>query len=142
MNKWKLYWVASDGVEDCFVVAKNSRSAARIEKEMNGFGNDDLSVTRIMDIPDKYEEIANRKFRQWSKKNHLNSQLDSKHLKAWPYYAEEWLLKELGAEYRVIEGKKEILINDIVITSSNIYPVGLKAMQEISRLFDKKSIDI
>lgn len=142
MSKWKLYWVASNGLEDCFVVAKNSRSAARIEKEMNGFENDELSVTRIMDIPDKYEEIANKKFRQWSKKNHLNSHLDYKCLKAWPYYAEEWLLKELGAEYRTIEGKKEILIDDVVITSSSIYTVGLKAIQEISNLFDKKSIDI
>lgn len=33
MTKWKLYWVASDGLEDCFVVAKNSRSAKKIEKE-------------------------------------------------------------------------------------------------------------
>ena len=33
MTKWKLYRVASDGLEDCFVVAKNSRSAKKIEKE-------------------------------------------------------------------------------------------------------------
>lgn len=55
MSKWKLYWVASDGLEDCFVVAKNSRSARRIEKEMNGFEDEDIVVTRIMDIPDEYE---------------------------------------------------------------------------------------
>ena len=60
MNKWKLYWVASDGLEDCFVVAKNSRSAAKIEKDMNGFEDDYLTVTRVMDIPDKYEDIANK----------------------------------------------------------------------------------
>lgn len=67
MSKWKLYWVASDGFEDCFVVAKNSRSAARIEKDTNGFEDEDLEVTRIMDVPDRYEEVANKKFRQWSK---------------------------------------------------------------------------
>jgi len=43
--------VASDGLEDCFVVAKNSRSARRIEKEMNGFEGEDIIVTRIMDVP-------------------------------------------------------------------------------------------
>ena len=45
MNKWKLYWVTSDGLEDCFVVAKNSRSAKRIEKDANGF--EDQEVTNM-----------------------------------------------------------------------------------------------
>lgn len=36
MSKW-VYGVASERLEDCFVVAKNSMSAKRIEKEKNGF---------------------------------------------------------------------------------------------------------
>lgn len=142
MSKWKLYWVASDGLEDCFVVAKNSRSAARIEKDMNGFDSEDLSVTRIMDIPDKYENIANKKFHEWSKKHHCNEHLSPNMLVAWPYYAEEWLLEELGVEYRTIEGKKEILINDMVITDGLIYPVGIRAMKQIAELNGEKFIDI
>lgn len=142
MNKWKLYWVASDGFEDCFVVAKNSRSAKRIEKEMNGFDDEDIIVTRIMDIPDKYEEIANKKFRDWSIKQKCNKHLDINNLTAWPYYAEEWLLKELGAEYRTINNQREILINDIVISGNNIYSVGVKAMKELSELTGEKFLDI
>lgn len=142
MSKWKLYWVASDGLEDCFVVAKSSRSAKRIEKEMNGFENQDLRATRIMDIPDKYEILANRKFRDWSKKHDYNKHLDVENLIAWPYYADKWLLDELGAEYRTIEGKEEILINDFVITSDNIYPVGVRAMQELAELTGVKFPDI
>ncbi|MGF7531589.1 hypothetical protein [Bacillus paralicheniformis] len=34
MTKWKLYWVESDGYEDCFVVAKNSISARSVEANM------------------------------------------------------------------------------------------------------------
>lgn len=142
MSKWKLYWVASDGLEDCFVVAKNSRSARRIEKEMNGFEDEDIIVTRIMNIPDEYEEVANKKFRVWSKKQKCNEHLNIDTLIAWPYYAEEWLLKELGAEYRTIEGERQILINDTVITPNHIYSVGLKAMKELSELTGEKFIDI
>ena len=42
MTKWKLYWVAFDGFEDCFVVAKNLRSAREIEKEINDFHSDTI----------------------------------------------------------------------------------------------------
>ncbi|MCR1897963.1 hypothetical protein NSA47_03040 [Irregularibacter muris] len=141
MSKWKLYWVASDGLEDCFVVAKNSRSAGRIEKDTNGFIDEDIEVTRIMDVPDEYEEIANKKFRKWSKEQKYNEHLDIDTLIAWPYYGEEWLLEKLGVEYRTIE-EEQILINDFVITSSHIYSVGLKAMKEVYELTGEKSIDI
>jgi hypothetical protein len=86
MSIWKLYWVESDGYEDCFVVAKNSRSAANIEIHMNGFELDDIKVTRIMDVPDKLERIANIKFRRWSKV-HAPLQAENPNLKAWPDYA-------------------------------------------------------
>ena len=33
-SSWNLYWVESDGIEDCFVAAKNSRSASRLVKKV------------------------------------------------------------------------------------------------------------
>lgn len=138
MNKWKLYWVTSDGLEDCFVVAKNSRSAKRIEKDANGFEDQEVQVTRIMDIPDEYEMLANSKFRDWSKKHDYNKYLDIDNLIAWPYYADRWLLDLLGAEYRMIEEKEEILINDFVISTNSIYPVGVRAMKELAELTGDK----
>lgn len=142
MSKWKLYWVASDGFEDCFVVAKNSRSAKRIEKEMNGFEDDDVTVIKVMDVPDKYEKIANKKFRDWSKKNNYNTHTDINMLNAWPYYADEWLLKELGAEFRIIEEKKETLIDDVVYAPGVVYPIGKKAMKELYEIDSDKKLDI
>lgn len=142
MSKWKLYWVASDGYEDCFVVAKNSRSAKRVEKDMNGFEDEDLTVTRVKDIPDKYEQLADKIFREWSKKNNHNTHLAAKELTAWPYYAEEWLLKILGVESRYVEGQKEYLVEDIVYAPNKIYPIGLKAMKELYELDKEHSFDI
>lgn len=142
MVKWKLYWVASDGCEDCFVVAKNSRSARRIEKDMNGFEDDDLKVTKVIDIPDKYEKIANEKFHKWSIKNRCNQHLDIDSLNAWPYYAEDWLLKKLGAEFRFIDGEKQTLIDDVVYAPNKIYPIGLKAMKGLYELTGEKVLNI
>lgn len=142
MTKWKLYWIASDGWEDCFVVAKNSRSAKRIEKEMNGFEDEDLTVTKVLDIPDKYEKIANEKFRKWCIKNKCNQHLDINGLNAWPYYAEDWLLKKLGAEFRFVDGEKQTLIDDTVYAPNKVYFVGLKAMKGLYELTGEKTLDI
>jgi hypothetical protein len=50
---WNLYWVESDGIEDCFVVARNARSACRVETAMNGFEPAEVRAIRVMRIPDK-----------------------------------------------------------------------------------------
>jgi len=134
--------VAPDGLEDCFVVAKNSKSSRRIEKEMNGFEDEDITVTRIVNIPDEYEEVANKKYREWSKEHKYNGHLDIDTLIAWPFYAEKWLLEELGAEYRTIEGEEQTLINDTVISSNCIYSIGLKVMKDLAEFTDEKFIDI
>lgn len=75
-------------------------------------------------------------------KNNCNIHLDINELTAWPYYAEDWLLEELGAEFRYIDGVKETLIDDIVYAPHKVYPVGLKALKEIYELDDKKFLDI
>lgn len=51
--RWNLYWVTSDGYEDCFVVAKNARSARSVECHMNGFDFSEVEATKILTIPDK-----------------------------------------------------------------------------------------
>mgnify|MGYP007135338631 CR=1 FL=1 len=48
MAKWKLYWVESDGYEDCFVVAKNSHSARSVEANMNGFDISDATAFKFV----------------------------------------------------------------------------------------------
>lgn len=133
MAKWKLYWVESDGFEDCFVVAKNSRSAAYVEISMNGFDKDMVKATRIMGIPDEYEKIANDRFREWSKE-HAPEQVKKDDLCAWPDYARKWLLSVLGAQFRNINGEEQTLLQDRVYGRKetgevNTYDVGVRALQ-------------
>jgi hypothetical protein len=52
---WNLYWVVSDGIEDCFVVAKDARSACRVEICMNGFETHEVRATKVITIPAKVQ---------------------------------------------------------------------------------------
>lgn len=134
MSKWKLYWVESDGYEDCFVVAKNSRSAKSVEIRMNDFDSTDVVSTRIMDIPDEFEAIANEKFSEWSKE-HAPQQLNNPNLCHWPWYADKWLLEALGAQFRKIDEVDQMLLEDVVYSTEetgehSTYNIGMKALQE------------
>lgn len=141
MSKWHLYWVASDGAEDCFVVAKNSLSAKRVEKDMNGFEDGDLEVYKVMPIPDKYEKMAKKEFIDWSIKNNANQGIDLNTISPWPYYAYDWLLKKLGAEFRTIDGVRQVLINDVVYEPFHVYPIGARAMSELYNMTSDKKLD-
>lgn len=134
MAKWKLYWVESDGYEDCFVVAKNSRSARSVEANMNGFDISDATAIRVMDIPDIFEEKADKKFRDWSK-IHAPQQANNPDLHEWPWYADKWLLEEPGAQFRVIDNEEQILLRDIVYAKKPTgewytYSIGARTIYE------------
>jgi hypothetical protein len=97
-SQWNLYWVESDGIEDCFVVARNSRSACRVEIEENGFDVGDVRATKIMrisqDVGATYRTKRNRK---------------------WPGYVYgKELFEKLGAQFRTVDGKQEMLLDDVV----------------------------
>lgn len=153
MSKWKLYWVESDGYEDCFIVAKNSRSAVCVEVNLNDFDPMDLKASRIMDVSDKYEKIANYLFRRWSR-IHASEQAKQSSLREWPYYARDWLLKALGAKFRNLNEDKQILLMDRVYGrkpsgESYVYSVGARALAEhnnqwhlIKRNYDKVDFEV
>lgn len=97
---WKLYWVYSDGAEDCFVVARTRRSAINVECHSNGFDPAHVGAVLACHIP---AGIAKRT-RASLKKEKIR----------WPSYARDNLLRELGADFRVIEGRPEIYLNGTV----------------------------
>ena len=109
---WNLYWVSSDGDEDCFVVARNSRSARCVEANYCGFDADDCHATRIKAIPTK--ELT-----AWEKRR--SSSNAAPH--PLPWYADTWLLKRLGAAFRDRDNLDEILIDDVVYTRGDEGPV-------------------
>jgi len=125
MAYWNLYWVESDGVEDCFVVARNSRSACRVEYEMNGFDPEEVNATKIMRIPPSIE------------KSYLQQkQREGKESFSWPWYGYRDLLEEMGAEFRIIDGIEEMLLDNTVYSWSSDGPtrlrsIGKKALLEL-----------
>lgn len=134
MAKWRLYWVESDGYEDCFVVAKNSRSAKSVEINMNGFDTSDVNAFHIMDIPDAFEMKADKKFKEWSK-IHASQQANDPNLHQWPWYADKWLLEGLGAQFRIIDNEEQTLLRDVVYARKPngecfTYSIGAKALYE------------
>ena len=62
MSTWGLYWVVVESapIENCLVVAKNSRSAAYYEESHSGFDKYDAVAERMVEIPKELIEIIKR----------------------------------------------------------------------------------
>lgn len=86
MSKWKLYWVEifSAPEENCFVIAKNKRSAAAFEERYSGFDSYDATAVYVMDVP-----------------SNLNLCLED----TFPNHAVDELLRCLGAEFFEFDGR-------------------------------------
>lgn len=120
---WSLYWIVADGEEDCFVVARNSRSAERVEIEYSGFEVGDVSAIRVKSIPPS-TLVAWRRHRV-SEKKPLEL----------PWYADEWVLKRLGARFRNRNDVEETLIDSVVYSRDGEGPA---APREIGAKFLEK----
>lgn len=101
---WNLYWISYDGDEDCFVVAKNSRSARCYDANFCGYDAEDSIATHACFIS---KSVLSR-----AKANATKRGLKLE----WPDHADGWLLKAVGAQTRVIDGQKETLISGTVFT--------------------------
>jgi hypothetical protein len=115
---WNLYWVESDGIEDCFVAARNSRSACSVEARMNGFDLDSLNAVKILRIPKQVEDSykKTKSYRQ----------------KPWPNYVYgKKFFASLGAEFRTIDRQEEMLLEDIVYDVEEYVPCSVHKSREI-----------
>jgi hypothetical protein len=116
--RWNLYWVESDGVEDCFVVARNSRSARAVEASENGFDLDYSTATKIMPIPTHVENSYKRQNRY--KEN------------PWPgYLYGRKVFEGLGAQFRTNEKQEEMLLRDVVYAVDEYVPCGIARRRSI-----------
>ncbi|MER8486066.1 hypothetical protein [Mesorhizobium sp. M1322] len=117
-NNWHLYWVTSDGYEDCFVAAKNSRSARCVECRENDFELGEVIAERIVSIPENV--VRNYKRQDRYKKN------------PWPWYVYgRKIFKDLGAEFRNIENTEEMLLCDIVFSVEDYRTCGIEKERSI-----------
>jgi hypothetical protein len=124
---WNLYWVESDGLEDCFVVARNSRSACSVESRENGFEIEFARAVKIMRVP-RSAEISYKR------------SIDYK--RPWPGYVYgKKFFKHLGAQFRKNEKQEEMLLQEVVYNVDRYAPcemikarsIGAKALAEMER---------
>ena len=112
-KRWTLYWVSSGTDEDCFVVARNGRSAARVEIEMNGFDSEQIGVERICVVPKSVED-------GYFERGHENAP------HPWPWYVYGRAFFEgVGAEFRRIDGRLQMLLNEVVYEVKEFSPCSI-----------------
>ena len=133
-NKWYLYWGTSDGYEDCFVVAKNAQGAKRLEFMQNGIEWSIIKAERIIEVPERYDKIENYLWIRWSRINApKQAKIPNVHRRA--YYPDRWLLERLGAKWRIIDEKEQMLLLDTVYTHNEAgecitYSLDIKSLIE------------
>ncbi|WP_456403834.1 FRG domain-containing protein [Hydrogenimonas sp.] len=107
MSKWHLYWlhIECDSLENCFVIAKNSRSAKSFEFETCEDVNS-IIVTRVLTIPKELEEKEVKKYNKYlNNLTPLQREYANKH--PWPNYAGDHILKYFNIEFKYINGKQK-----------------------------------
>lgn len=114
-SSWNLYWVhiPGDADEDCFVVARTAREAARFEEENSGFAPGDAIARLIRRIPAALESAGTVRHRErlksegkWGKRGY------GRH--PWPDYArdDEVVLNFFGARTIYRDGRKTTVIGN------------------------------
>lgn len=112
-SSWNLYWVhiPGDADEDCFVVARTPREAARFEQDNSGFGEGAAKARLVRRLPKALENAEVQAHRQrlesagkWGKRG------TRRH--PWPDYArdDEAVLNYFGATSHFRLGRKTTVI--------------------------------
>lgn len=93
MSRWNLYWVSVEcsPEENCFVIARKARSAAKYEEYHSGFNLGDARAELIVNIPEALEKRAIKAHQKTITQDGVE-----KSCHPWPSYAPDWLLTEFG----------------------------------------------
>lgn len=100
------------------MVAKNARSERSVEYHMNGFDFDEVEADYIQPVPEsvvkRYIQKSKPEDRKWP----------------WYVYGKEFF-EDLGAEFRSIGGKQEMLLCDVVYDVTEFVPCGISRMRTV-----------
>lgn len=104
MSKWHLYWlyIECDTSENCFVIARNSRSAKSFELEIC----DDIIVTKVLTIPNALEKNELKRHIKYLNTLTLKDQ-ENRRKHPWPDYAQANLLEYFNIKFKYINGKQK-----------------------------------
>ena len=101
MSTWGLYWIVVESapIENCLVVAKNSRSAACYEESNSGFNRYDAAAERIIEIPKELIEIIKK---------------ENNDILNWPNYVREddLVCKYFAINFNWVNGIETIFFKD------------------------------
>lgn len=102
-NGWGIYWVEVGRApeENCFVVARNSRSAAWHEQVSSGHGVGDVHAERLLRAPSWFEEEELDTHRQ-----RVRAPSEREALHPWPAYVGDPELRRMGFEVREFRGRR------------------------------------
>lgn|GEM_PF-498890 len=106
MLRWNLYWVESEPGENCFVVSRTSRSAAKHDEDTLGLDAGAAKATLIKPIPEEA-------LKSWAvAEKRVERTLDFFSASEGRLgYADDGLLKMLGAEFMQQEGARVTLLD-------------------------------
>ena len=112
-DRWNLYWVAYNGEEDCFVVARNWRSAISLDASYCRYSPEHASAAKVISRP---SSKAKSFYKRISSENKIF---------AVPRHADNQLIGSWGGEQRESEVGLETKFDDLVFTTEaaeTIYP--------------------
>lgn len=108
MLHWKLYWVDSDRPEEnCFVVAMTARSAEKHDEGIADFEPGECTATVVKTIPSKI-------LKTWEQQEEGGGRLAGDFfsvIQGRPGYADDKLLKLLGAEFKYQDSAKVTILD-------------------------------
>lgn len=112
-SPWSLYWVhiRRDPDENCFVVARTPRAAAKFEEEHSGFARSDAEARLVRRIPKALERVEVERHREaLEKTGQWQEKATRRH--PWPDYARsgESVLTYFGAKTLFREGRRTTVI--------------------------------
>lgn len=147
MQSWKLYWLTTPSTEeDCFVVAKSARQAASIDEDECGFDSGTVSAEVVLTIPKHIERTAAKRHRIWLRENGHEEEAEKRNIKVWPNYARPWLLKLLGAQEKVVQGRDVTVIHGRSFVTGSFeegllgrQPILIRNVADLTRLVKKLS---
>lgn len=105
-SRWNLYWVGYDGEEDCFVIARNSRSAGCYDASCCGYDSQDNIVVRVTAVP---EATARNIFRRPADDGYVGARVR---------FADDFAVEKLGGSRRNLESRTETRFGDVVFTTN------------------------
>lgn len=127
-------------------MAKSARQAARIDESECGFDPGTVSAEVVLTIPKHIERTAAKRHRIWLRENGHEKEAEKRNLKVWPGYARSWLLKLLGAQEKVVQGRDVTVIHGRRFVTGSFeegmlgrQPILIRNVADLTRLVSKLS---